>query len=84
MRQSSGLIRTYRESAEQIRQDLLEKALQSLQQGENASQVLQELSHKLTNKLLHQPTQAIQKMVKSGNSQGLQVFSEIINEDVKS
>lgn len=84
VRQSSGLIRTYRESAEQIRQDLLEKALQSLQQGENASQVLQELSHKLTNKLLHQPTQAIQKMVKSGNSQGLQVFSEIINEDVKS
>lgn len=74
MRQSSDLIRTYRESAEQIRQDLLEKRYSPCNKEKNASQVLQELSRKLTNKLLHQPTQVIQKMVKSGNSQGLQIF----------
>ncbi|WP_373100132.1 MULTISPECIES: glutamyl-tRNA reductase [Pasteurellaceae] len=77
--QFSGLIRTYRNSAEQIRQELLEKALLSLQQGENPERLLQELSYKLTNKLLHQPTKAMQNMVKSGNAQGLQAFSDSLD-----
>ncbi len=76
--QFSGLIRAYRDSAEQTRQALLEKALLSLRQGENAEQILQELSYKLTNKLIHQPTRAMQTMVKSGNAQGLQAFSDSI------
>lgn len=78
VRQFSNLIRDYRESAEIIRQDLLEKALQALQNGENTEQVLQELSYKLTNKLIHQPTQAMQTMVKAGNTAGLQAFSGVI------
>lgn len=76
--QFSNLIRNYRESAEIIRQDLLEKALQALQNGENTEQVLQELSHKLTKKLIHQPTQAMQTMVKAGNTEGLQAFSHAV------
>ncbi|WP_233113677.1 glutamyl-tRNA reductase [Aggregatibacter actinomycetemcomitans] len=76
--QFSNLIRRYRENAEHARQDLLEKALSSLQQGENAEQVLQELSYKLMNKLIHSPTQAMQTMVKSGNAGGLQTFSKAL------
>ena len=74
--QFSNLIRTYRDNAEHARQQLLEKALNSLQQGENPEQVLQELSYKLMNKLIHSPTQAMQGMVKMGNATGLRSFSQ--------
>ena len=49
------LIRHYRDEAENTRQELLEKALHQIQQGENAEKILQELSYKLTNKLIHAP-----------------------------
>ena len=50
--QFSNLIRHYRDEAEKTRQELLEKALHQIQQGENAEKILQELSYKLTNKLI--------------------------------
>ncbi|HBO37663.1 MAG TPA: glutamyl-tRNA reductase, partial [Pasteurellaceae bacterium] len=76
--QFSNLIRTYRADAEDARQTLVQKAFLALQQGENAEQVLQELSYKLTNKLLHSPTQALQAMVKAGNAEGLRAFSTVL------
>lgn len=79
VRQFSNLIKNYREDAEHTRQDLLEKALQHLQQGENAEQVLQELSYKLMNKLIHAPTQTMQSMMKAGNAEGLHLFSNTLN-----
>ncbi|OOF86590.1 glutamyl-tRNA reductase [Rodentibacter ratti] len=79
VRQFSNLIKHYREDAEQMRQDLLEKALQHLQQGDNAEAVLQELSYKLMNKLIHAPTQTMQSMMKAGNAEGLHLFSNTLN-----
>ena len=79
--QFSNLIRRYREEAELTRQDLLEKAIASLQQGEEAEQVIQELSYKLMNKLIHSPTKAMQTMVKNGNAVGLQTFSKALGMD---
>lgn len=76
--QFSNLIRTYRTNADNIREELLEKALMGLRQGEDAEKVLQELSYKLTNKLLHSPTQVMNTMVKTGNSGGLALFSSVI------
>lgn len=76
--QFSGLIRHYRNQAEQTRQQLLEKALQALQQGQSPENIIQELSYKLTNKLLHAPTQAMQNMVRKGNAKGLQSFSHVL------
>ena len=76
--QFSGLIRAYRDNAEQSRQELLEKAFAALLQGQDAQQVVQELSYKLTNKLLHPATQAMQTMVKNGNVNGLSTFSAIL------
>ncbi|UXN33788.1 glutamyl-tRNA reductase [Avibacterium paragallinarum] len=81
--QFSDLIRRYREEAEQTRQEMLEKALSALQQGESAEQILQELSYKLMNKLIHTPTQAMQAMMKLGNAQGLQAFSKEIQSEEK-
>ncbi|EIJ71455.1 glutamyl-tRNA reductase [Pasteurella bettyae] len=76
--QFSNLIRTYRETAEQTRQELLEKAIQALQQHEDPEKVLQELSYKLMNKLIHSPTQAMQTMMKLGSIQGLRSFSSAL------
>lgn len=86
LHQSSNLIRKYRDQAEQTRQELLSKALTALAQGQDQEKVLQELSYKLTNRLLHTPTQAIQGLVKSGDSQGLQHFSTalgIVTDDME-
>ncbi|OOF80467.1 glutamyl-tRNA reductase [Rodentibacter caecimuris] len=79
VRQFSNLIKHYREDAEQMRQELLEKALQHLQQGGSAEAVLQELSYKLMNKLIHAPTQTMQSMMKAGNAEGLHLFSNTLN-----
>ena len=72
------MIRKYRENADQTRQVLLERALNAIQQGEDAELVVQELSYKLMNKLIHSPTQAMQTMVKNGNATGLQMFSKAL------
>lgn len=78
IRQFSNLIRHYRDDAEQMRHALLKKAEQALQQGENPADVLQALSYKLTNKLLHSPTHALQAMMKAGNAEGLHIFAETL------
>ena len=79
VQQFSNLIRHYRDEAENTRQELLEKALHQIQQGENAEKILQELSYKLTNKLIHAPTQTMQAMMKSGNAEGLHAFSNALH-----
>ena len=76
--QSSDLIKRYRQDAEALRQELLAKAIQDLTLGRDSEKVLHDLSYKLTNHLLHAPTQALQEMAKKGNSQGLQSFSRAL------
>lgn len=76
--QSSNLIKHYRQMAETIRLDLLEKAINALNQGQESDKVLQELSYKLMNQLLHAPTQALQEMAKNSNVKGLQSFSQAL------
>ncbi len=78
--QFSQLIANYRQSAVSIRRDLLEKASQSLANHEDPEKLLQEITYKLMNKLLHAPTQVMQAMVKSGNLQGLENFAEQIKQ----
>lgn len=74
--QSSEAIREYRSAAEQIRQQLLEKALQSIQMGENPEIVLQQFSHRLTQRLLHPPTKALQEVAALGDEETYQKVSE--------
>lgn len=76
--QSTSLIKHFRQNAEEIRLDLLEKAFLALSQGQESEKVLQELSYKLSNQLLHAPTQALQSMAKMGNVEGLQSFSHAL------
>ncbi|MDX1251325.1 MAG: glutamyl-tRNA reductase [Gammaproteobacteria bacterium] len=49
-------IRAYREQAERVRDDELEKARRLLARGASAEEVLQQLARGLTNKLVHAPS----------------------------
>jgi glutamyl-tRNA reductase len=58
-REQVPLIRSLREQGEETRQHEIDRALRMLARGEDPRQVLEALSHGLTNKLLHAPTQAL-------------------------
>lgn len=52
-------IRALRDDAERARRAEVERAVRLLSRGENPQQVLEQLSHSLTNKFLHAPTHAL-------------------------
>ena len=58
-RDTVPVIRALRDSAERTRRHEMEHALKLLARGEAADKVLDQLAHRLTNKLLHAPTQAL-------------------------
>jgi glutamyl-tRNA reductase len=53
------MIRSLRDEGERARRHAVERALKHLGRGEDPRQVLDFLSHSLTNKLLHPPTHAL-------------------------
>ncbi|MDN3717814.1 glutamyl-tRNA reductase [Vibrio breoganii] len=67
-------IRDYRRASHTIRQDLLAKSLQALSTGGDPEKVLLELSNKLTNKLIHAPTKALQEAAEKGELDDLAVL----------
>ena len=60
-RQSVPLIRALRDEGERARRHVLENAMKQLAKGASAEEVLERLSIQLTNKLLHSPTQTLNK-----------------------
>ena len=64
LREGAPLIRALREEADVTRREELERALKALQRGEDPATVIESLSHSLTNKLLHAPTQALAETLK--------------------
>ncbi len=58
-RDTVPVIRSLRDSAERMRRHELEHALKLLAKGEPAEKVLEHFAHRLTNKFLHSPTQAL-------------------------
>ncbi|WP_428771835.1 glutamyl-tRNA reductase [Vibrio sp.] len=59
-------IRAYRKQANEVREELLSRSIQALASGADAEKVLVELSNKLTNKLIHSPTRAMQTAAEQG------------------
>ena len=62
-REAVPTIRALRDHAEHMRLLEMEKALKLLAHGESPQQVLEQLSHALTNKLLHGPSHALHNVV---------------------
>jgi glutamyl-tRNA reductase len=58
-RDTVPVIRSLRDAAERMRRHELEHALKQLAKGEAPEKVVEHLAHRLTNKFLHAPTQAL-------------------------
>jgi len=58
-RESVPVIRSLRDSAERTRRHEIEHALKRLAKGDDPAAVLDQFSHRLTNKFLHSPTQTL-------------------------
>lgn len=69
-------IRDYRSRASDIREELESRALAALQQGADPQQVMQELAHRLTNRLIHAPTKSLQQAARDGDTERLQILRD--------
>ncbi|WP_179959146.1 glutamyl-tRNA reductase [Pseudoalteromonas rhizosphaerae] len=63
---SVDLIRSYRQDVHDIKSELVDKAISQLNTGKDAEKIILELANKLTNRLMHAPTRAIQDAAKKG------------------
>lgn len=67
-------IRSYRSHSELIRDQLLARATVALNSGEQPEKIVKELAYKLTNKLIHYPSQALTDVSRSGDDNELQIL----------
>lgn len=65
VKQASDVIQDYRTAGEQIQKQELQHAIKQIQEGKNAELVLQEFSHRLTQKLLHPTSILLRKSVQT-------------------
>ena len=72
-----NLIQGFRQGAEQVRDEVLTRALQQLQTGRPAEEVLGFLAHTLTNKLLHTPSVRLRQAGREGNVQLLDAANDL-------
>lgn len=71
-------IRQFRTKSENVKKEALEIAMTKLQNGGDAEAVLKELANKLTNKLIHAPTQALSKSARSGDLESLEILRQAL------
>lgn len=60
------IVKQYRKSAEQLRQQELERALAAITRGDDPQQVVAQLARSITNKLIHSPTLGLKKASAEG------------------
>jgi len=70
------VIRDYRHQAEDIREELMQRALSALSQGQDPQKVMQDMAHKLTNRLIHSPTKSLQQAAREGDAERLQILRD--------
>lgn len=75
---SVDLLRRYRQSSQDAAQQPVERALAALAAGKAADEVVRELSQRLTNTLMHQPTRAIQEAGRRGDMTALAAYQKLI------
>lgn len=79
--QSRELLKRFRDQAEGVRAEELERALKALQNGDDAEAVLNALARAITNKLIHPPTVAIREASADGRSDLLEYLKSLYRLD---
>ncbi|MEO0442355.1 MAG: glutamyl-tRNA reductase [Pseudomonadota bacterium] len=77
-RHSVEAIKFYRQHAEQLRDEVLKKALRDLDKGVAAEIVVQQLATSLTNKLLHMPTTQLKRAGETGQYELLELSQQLL------
>jgi glutamyl-tRNA reductase len=78
---ATDAIRDYRSQADQIRAEMESKALAAIAQGANVEQVIHELAHRLTNRLIHAPTKSLQQAAGDGDMERLHILRDSLGLD---
>ena len=80
---SVELIRDYRQHAQSLAEQQLDKAQQMLAQGKDAEQVMQLLTHRLTQQLIHQPTQLLKLAGEQNDQNALALLQQLLPASTK-
>ncbi|MDF3030382.1 MAG: glutamyl-tRNA reductase [Moraxellaceae bacterium] len=75
---AAATVMAYRQQAENLRAQEIQRALASLQKGADAAEVLERFSRALTNKLLHAPSIALKKAAAGGEFEKLAWAAELL------
>ncbi len=81
LRSIGPMIRKHREQAEQVRQAAEAQALAQLARGHSPEEVIQRLSHQLTNRLLHGPTTRLRDASREQRDDILTAFEHLLLEE---
>jgi glutamyl-tRNA reductase len=76
-------IKAFRDSVETIRDAEVEKALVSLERGQDSAEVINTLARNLTNKLLHKPTTKLKQAGEEGCEETINVTQALFGLDKK-
>ncbi len=76
--QHVDLIKTYRIETQASANELLKKALISLEQGGDPEELLNEFNNKLTKQLMHGPTKALQEAIRRGDQDIMSVLKSTL------
>ena len=74
-----GAIRQYRDKADAVRQQVLDKAKRLLAQGRPPEEVVEFLAHTLTNKLTHEPTTALNRAAREAREDLISAAQEMFD-----
>ncbi|WP_097111642.1 glutamyl-tRNA reductase [Arsukibacterium tuosuense] len=72
-------VRDYRQRCEQIKTELLGRALNQLAAGQDAEKVLAELANKLSNRLMHSPTKTIRQLLQQEASEPQALINSLLD-----
>jgi glutamyl-tRNA reductase len=79
---AANVIQDYRQRAEVLRDEVLERAKRQLEAGKPAADVLSFLAHTLTNKLLHAPSTRLRQAAREGDAEILEAANELFALDL--
>lgn len=74
-------IREYRNKSMTVRDELVERAINKLAQGGDSEALILELANKLTNRLIHAPTQALTAASREGDLHSLEQLRNVLGLD---
>ena len=75
-------LRAYREQADSISQDVLQKGLKQLAKGQSAEEVLEQVIKQLTNKLIHAPSSGLRNAGENGNTELVNHYIQLLDIDI--